>query len=139
MLKCGLPQKPTRHAKTELGTFTRCSSSLDTSALSTRRSLTQSFTATRTSLTGESVRTIDHTYESWADLHITVDKYGGSRYGGDSNFHLPKISVPHTGCGKTRQAGDRGGDSCLWTEFVRWLHPCTRGFSTANADIQVET
>src|SRR6218665_3241818 len=55
MLQCGLPQKPTRHAKTELGTFTRCSSSLDTSALSTRRSLTQSFTATRTSLTGESV------------------------------------------------------------------------------------
>src|SRR6218665_3564339 len=56
-------------------------------------------------------------------------------YGGDSNFHLPKISLPHTGCGKTRQAGDRGGESCLWTEFVRWLHPCTRGFSTANADI----
>src|SRR6218665_2165211 len=55
MLQCGLPQKPTRHAKTELGTFTRCSSSLDTSALSTRRSLTQSFTATHTSLTGESV------------------------------------------------------------------------------------
>src|SRR6218665_2995440 len=44
-----------RHAKTELGTFTRCSSSLDTSTLSTRRLLTQSFTATRTSLTGESV------------------------------------------------------------------------------------
>src|SRR6218665_570445 len=55
MLQCGLPQKPTRHAKTELGTFTRCSSSLDTSALSTRRPLTQSFTATRTLLTGESV------------------------------------------------------------------------------------
>src|SRR6218665_1340554 len=54
MLQCGLPQKPTRHAKTELSTFTRCSSSIDTSALSTRRSLTQSFTATRTSLTGES-------------------------------------------------------------------------------------
>src|SRR6218665_729497 len=42
----------TRHVKTELhvGTFTRCSSSLDTSALSTRRSLTQPFPATRTSL-----------------------------------------------------------------------------------------
>src|SRR6218665_1405726 len=60
MLQCGLPQKPTRHAKTELGTFTRCSSSLDTSALSTRRSLTQSFTATRTSLTGESALGHDH-------------------------------------------------------------------------------
>src|SRR6218665_4210287 len=48
-------KSPTRHAKMELGTFTRCSSSLDTSALSTRRLLTQSFTATRTSLTGESV------------------------------------------------------------------------------------
>src|SRR6218665_328075 len=49
--------KGSRHAKTELrvGTFTRCSSSLDTSALSTRRSLTQSFTATRTSLTGERI------------------------------------------------------------------------------------
>src|SRR6218665_479703 len=37
-----------------IGTFTRCLSSLDTSAPSTRRSLTQSFTATRISLTGES-------------------------------------------------------------------------------------
>src|SRR6218665_4212828 len=82
---------------------------------------------------------IDHIYESWAELHITVDKYGVSRYGGDSNCHLPKISLLHTGCGKTRQAGVRGGDSCLWTEFARWLYPCTRGFSTANADIQVET
>jgi len=79
-----------------------------------------------------------HKYENWAELHITVDKYGGSRYVGDYNCHLPKISLPHTGCGKTRQAGDRGGDSCLWTEFARWLQPCTRGFSTANADIRVE-
>src|SRR6218665_1372327 len=71
-----------------------------------------------------------HKYEKWAELHITVDKYGGSRYVGDYNCHLPKISLPHTGCGKTRQAGDRGGDSCLWTEFARWLQPCTRGFST---------
>src|SRR6218665_3269349 len=60
MLQCGLPKKPTCHAKTELGTFTRCSSSLDTSALSTRRSLTQSFTATRTSLTRESALGHDH-------------------------------------------------------------------------------
>src|SRR6218665_676198 len=81
---------------------------------------------------------MDHTYESWAELHITVDKYGGSRYVGDSNCHLPKISLPHTGCGKTRQAGDRGGDNCLWTEFAIWLQPCTRGFSTANANIRVE-
>jgi len=54
-----------------IGTFTRCSSSHDSSALSTRRSLTRSFGATWTSLTQRISscpwwRTIDHTYESWA-------------------------------------------------------------------------
>src|SRR6218665_2048170 len=63
-----------------------------------------------------------HTYESWAELHVTVDKYGGSRYVGDSNCHLPKISLPHTGCGKTRQGVDRRGDSCLWTEMASTVH-----------------
>lgn len=29
--------------------------------------------------------------------------------------------------------------SCLWTEIARWLHPCTRPFSIANADVRVKT
>src|SRR6218665_1939094 len=137
MLQCGLPQKPTRHAKTELGTFTRCSSSIDTSALSTKRSLTQSFTATRTSLTGESALSHD---DGLSTTHTRAGLSCSAQWTNtEVNCHLPKISPRHTVCGKTRQAGDRGGDSCLWTEFARWLHPCTRGLSTANADIQIET
>src|SRR6218665_909659 len=143
MLQCGLPQKPTRHAKTELGTFTRCSSSLDTSALSTGRSLTQSFTATRTSLTGESA--LDHD----DGLSTTHTRAGPSCTSQWTNMEVQGTEVTptvifrkcpcNTHSGETRQAGDRGSDSCLWTEFARWLHPCTRGFSTANADIQVKT
>ena len=58
---------------------------------------------------------------------------------GNSNCNLPKIPLPHKGCRKTHEAGGRGYESCLRTEFARWLHPCKRGFSTSNADVRVET
>src|SRR6218665_1785208 len=144
MLQCGLPQKPTRHAKTELGTFTRCSSSLDTSALSTGRSLTQSFTATRTSLTGESA--LDHD----DGLSTTHTRAGPSCTSQWTNMEVQGTEVTptvifrnfpcHTQAVKrhvklvteaaTAVCGQNSRDG-----FNRARVAC---FSTANADIRVE-
>ena len=179
----------------ELGTFThtKCSLSHDTSALSTTRSLTTSFTTRCTSLTWKICSwpwwwTIDQTYESWVcdewwrpELQTPVDKYESSRfphnwtstpYGilrHDRLGSLPQVSREppviktvtnaelmistqrmwlrlsssqnsldiHTGCGTTLEAGDWGGESCLWTEITKWLHLCTCNFTTANAYVRV--
>src|SRR5437867_12763309 len=35
------------------------------------------------------------------------------------------------------EAGERGRKSSLWTEIARWLHPCMRRFSAADANVRV--
>ena len=54
-------------------------------------------------------------------------------------LQLPWISLPHKSWGKTREASDRGCESCLKTEIARWLNPCTNLFWTTDAKVQIET